>query len=186
LLASKDHIDIRVLEAQRVYVWQLKQPLDLKLEGHLALAAESFLTMFHSEVGFLLNHYSDNFLEILVLALKAREHLYHLLNVVLVQELSLGACHIIDVPALAARYQVHGLDTKGLVRCTLGSAAHLVELIVQCELAFIVHLNLVLEVVRVNILTVEKAKDGLDCLLRIAHFSFFVGHAKTISVERGQ
>ena len=76
---------------------------------------------------------------------------------------------VIHEVTLGTRSDVDRLQSKCLVRGTLGGASHVVQFLVQFKLLVLAPFNILIEVVRVNILAVQVAENSLKCFLGTPH-----------------
>ena len=100
--------------------------------------------------------------------------MHHLPDVVLIVVDSLRVCNIVNNIALGTARQIDGLDPKRCVRRTLRGATHVIKSVVHGELSVIIRLDILFEVVRVDMLPVQEAKNRFEGLLSASHVLFYV------------
>jgi len=107
--------------------------------------------------------------------LKRAKNGHHFPDVELVNQVSRDVVHIVDHPADGAARQIHSVDSEGQMCRAFRGAAGVVQPIVQLKFVVLVSLHVRLQVVRVDVLSVQESHDCLEHLLSVTHVSLNVG-----------
>lgn len=135
----------------------------------------------HSESTFTLDDFRQNCLDATVVSWELVHHCHHLTHVILVDIYGLSVSYIINNVALATTGQVYRLDSEGEVRGTLWCTPHVIELVVHGEFIVFVGFYVRFEVVGIDVLPMQEAKDSLERLLCTAHVATDVGLSCQVS-----
>jgi len=81
-------------------------------------------------------------MQILVFAFKLSIGFDHRLHIVLVLKLSLCACYIVYIAALAASDQIGRFDSKCLMGGAFWAASKIIKFVVKCKFAVMRHVDL--------------------------------------------
>ena len=94
------------------------------------------------------------------------------MDIELCNEIRISLAHVIHYITLITPRRIHSLNAKDLMTGAFGSAAHVVKAIVDLPSAFPTRGRaVVLQVVWIDILSMQKAEDTVESLLSTAHAS---------------